>query len=180
MTGNITINVAEGTSDLDQTFNENAGDPIGTPDAGANVGATAQAEIQTIQEAEQALAQHDDRWRRLSDRLANRPQAAPSLEVDGGSQRSVTREYTAYRREWDAQREAIEIGAIRDTIDIRANGTTLTNEFSANAEQAGPEPSLAECPSPTDQDNMPNNDGESRFQRAFSATAPEFTRSNGR
>lgn len=180
MADSNSIDVATGTSNLNQTFNESSGEPSDSPDLNNNVGATAQAEIRTIQEAEQALAQHDDRWRQLSDRLSARPQAAPSLDMDGGSQRSVAREYTEHRREWGAQRDAIEVGAIREMIDVRANGTTLTNEFSANAEQDKPEPSLSEKPSAPDQDSAPSNDGESRFQREFSVAAPHMSRTNDR
>lgn len=161
---------------LAQSFNDGAHEPDPVPDT--SVTATASAEIQTIDNAERALAQHDDRWRELSDRLSNRPVAAPTLDMDGGAQRSVAREYTAYRQEWDAQRDAIEIGAIRDAIDVRANGTTLSNEFTATAQSEHAAPEVSPEPSePTpEQDNAPHNDGHSRFQREFAVAAPEISR----
>ncbi len=99
-----------GAQSLMQSFNQDAQEPDPVPDT--SVTATASAEIQVIEDAERALAQHDNRWRELSDRLSNRPVAAPTLGMDGGAQRSVAREYTAYRQEWSEQRDAIEYGAI--------------------------------------------------------------------
>lgn len=172
------IDVATGASDLGQTFNESVGEPGASQGLNTSVGATAQAEIETFQEAEQALAQHDDQWRQLSDRLSARPQATPSMDIDGGSQRSIAREYTEHRRQWDAQRDTIEIGAIGEVVDIRANGTTLTKAFPATTDQERPAQTV-EPPEPAQQ-HAAMHDASDRFQRQFSASTPEVSRSNDR
>lgn len=160
---------ADQAPSLTAAFDQSASLSAEPPDL--SVTATARAEIDIIDQAEAALAQHDDRWRQLSDRLSNRPAAAPSLDMEGSTQRSVTREYTEYRKEWNAHRDAIEYGAIRDIIDIRASGTTLTNEFSNASRTADAAPEVV--PEPTDP--IPSQDVESPFQREFSVTASDLS-----
>lgn len=160
--------VDSGSQSLARSFNEGAQEPEPFSTLDTSVTATASAEIQVIEDAERALAQHDDRWRELSDRLSNRPVAAPALDMDGGAQRSVAREYTAYRREWGEQRDAIEYGAIQEAIDVRANGTTLSNEFTATSQTEHAAPEVA--PEPAAPTREPAT--ESQFQREFSVAAP--------
>ncbi len=178
MADNDGIDVASGASDLEQTFSESVGKPGVAPDPDITVSATAQAEIETIQEAEQALGQHDDRWRQLSDRLSARPQATPSMDIGCESQRSIAREYTEHRHQWDAQRDAIEIGAIREVIDIRANGMTLTKAYTATAELEQPQPVKAPEPPESVQHETAKHDASDRFQREFTVAAPDRARTN--
>lgn len=162
----------EQESSLSSTFDQSASQTLVAPDL--SVTATARAEIDIIDQAEAVLAQHDDRWRQLSDRLSNRPIAAPSLDMDGSIQRSVAREYTEYRREWSEQRDAIEYGAINEVIDVRANGATLTNEFSAssNVETTAPEPKPESNPDPSNERQA----GESQIHREFRVAEREPSR----
>lgn len=155
------------TPALEQAFNDSVGEPTVAPDTSRDVNATASAEIQIVQEAEQALAQHDNHWRQLSDRLSKRPLTAPSLDMDGGIDRSITHEYTEYRREWDARRDAIEVEAIRATVETRANGATLTKSFNAMAEN---ETASDRDPAHEPSASAPSLDATNRFQRDFSVT----------
>ena len=103
--------VIEANTGVSSTFNYhspgNPGDniqqgrdpPDQTRDSDGSLTATAQAEIALNQRAERALIWQDDKWRQISDRLSHRPQSVPVLDMDGGTSRSVTREYNQHRQE---------------------------------------------------------------------------------
>jgi len=168
------LDVATGTSNLAHPFNESTGEPSATPDTGADLNATVSAEIDIAQTASQSLYRHDDRWRQLSDRLSHRPVAAPSLDIGGGSSRSVAREYGEHRQQWESQRSVIERNAVAAMAGVRALGTTLTGEFSATAVNENGAGNDVQTPS------LREPERSSRFQREFLVSVSEISRSNDR
>ena len=141
---------------------EQGRDPLQqTRDSDKGLTATAKAEIALNQRAERAFAWQDDKWRQISDRLSHRPQSVPVLDMDGGTSRSVTREYNQHRQEWTAQHNSIEANAAAMRADIRAQGTTLTREY---ADASGND-------APSD-----NHDAANEVQHSFAVKAADHSR----
>jgi|GEM_PF-4291778 len=160
-TGGDGINAAP----LGPSFNESVNAPVAlTREAGADRSTTASAEIEARAETQLSLDQHDDRWRQINDRLSNRVVMEPSMELGGSSPRSIPREYTAQRQQWETQRDALEANGISATADIRAQGTTLTRTHADAVNDAYRDVKTATAPTP---EPAPDN----RFQREFSVNA---------
>jgi len=160
--------------DVAQSFTDTAGDTGPTLNAGSNVTSTASAEIDVALETKDALTRHDNRWRQLSDRLSNRPLAEPSLDMDTVPVRSIAKEHTEHRRQWQAQRDAIETKAITATAAVRAQGTTLTREFGTVAESDSPDRAASAEPS------THRTKEADRFQREFSVKSTDIAQSRDR
>ena len=133
--------------------------------------AGAHEEIALSRDRERALDRHDVRWRLHRDHLAHQTHAAPSHDLDGGSETSLQRQYEERRTLWELQREAI----LRDHADrrseLRADGTTLSGRFStADGTSGSRDDHASEIPSPENRTAEPfSNDKheDASLSRAF-------------
>ena len=70
------------------------------------IGRVAQEQARLAEQKRQTLEAHERKWDQMRDRVAYKPEPAPSFGLS--AQRDIEREYREMRRQWLDQRETIE------------------------------------------------------------------------
>ncbi len=108
-------------------------DKIAQPDD-RSVSATAGAEIEIAREKEAALDRHDQEWIRERERLADKALPAPTFDLGAQERRSVLSEYEERRTAWTRHQDQIVEHHEERRHEVRVNGRTVTDEFTASVE----------------------------------------------
>ncbi|MEQ8694809.1 MAG: hypothetical protein RIC85_05805 [Gammaproteobacteria bacterium] len=95
---------------------------------------TARGEIGLAMETEQMLDRHDERWKEESKRLAN--SSLLTFDMDGAqkSWQEFKKEHDLARTQWELAKNQIYKDYADGRDEIREEGTTLREEFSALAQ----------------------------------------------
>lgn len=127
------------TLDNDTTLEHGPGsevenEPVKALEPGADFETTTTVQVELEIERYDVLDAHDARWNRERDRITAKPEDAPSLDLGGGG-RSIQKEYTERRSRWEGHRDAINRVFDRQVADVRALGTTMTDNFTKASDQ---------------------------------------------
>ena len=141
-------------------------EPAKAVEAGADFETTTTVQVELEIERYDVLDAHDARWNRERDRITAKPEDAPSFDL-GGDGRSIQREYTERRSQWEDHRDAINRMFDQQVAEVRALGTTMTDNFT-NA--SGPAPEQGQNPAA-----LPSNADASRHDDVNETTSERDT-----
>ena len=93
------------------------------------VSATAREEIDNRDALERQLHRHDELWKRERNKIASASDPYPDFDLGSRGHRNIDSEYRERRFVWEQAKDEIENRFAAQGEDIRAQGQTLSNEF---------------------------------------------------
>lgn len=94
-----------------------------------SVGDAAREEISNRQAQERQLHRHDDLWKRERARIAASNESYPDFDLGSRGHRNVERDYRERRFVWEQRKDEMNNRFVVQRQEIRANGQTLSAEF---------------------------------------------------
>lgn len=116
-----------------EVFSEHASAPEAAPQRDitplGRVSATAREEIDNREALERQLHRHDELWQRERQKIATASDPYPDFDLGSRGHRNIERDYRERRAVWEQAKDEIENRFAAQGEDIRAQGQTLSNEF---------------------------------------------------